>query len=380
MKRKVPNSIDSTDLILEILSRSSAKSVSKFRRASKFWESTLRHQYFTELFLTRSSARPRLLFSLENSNDLIFCSSPQFQNPPHESSLVVTAEFHISFPAEWRLQNCCPVSGLVYCPSSRLSVDRLPVICNPSTGQQVSLPKPKTTKALVHNFFWYDPVLKNFKVVCMSHDKDVAVEESWILALGTGTWRLIKGRLGHYPLSKGICVNGVLYYIGRRVAVNNTVVIACVDFNKMRLALIPEVNGISLWSRPSVLVNYKGKLGGIQSEWSGGNNVDGRLSLVLTLWVLEDFKKRMFSKRVYNLPELWENRNVNGSVSIAGVTGTGEVVLSRGYTSNPFYVYYFNLDTYTVQRVEIQGFEALERYRVQAFVDHVEDLKFLAAS
>ncbi|CAL9216916.1 unnamed protein product, partial [Arabidopsis halleri] len=144
MKREVPTTIDSTDLILEILSRTSAKSISRFRRSSKFWSSILRHQYFTELFLTRSSTRPRLLISLEKS--------------------------------DWRLQNCCAVSGLIYCPNSPKSVDRLPVICKPSTGQQVSLPKAKKTKEFVHNFFGYDPILKQFKVMVMSRDKDAVAE------------------------------------------------------------------------------------------------------------------------------------------------------------------------------------------------------------
>ncbi|XP_019094491.1 PREDICTED: putative F-box protein At5g52620 [Camelina sativa] len=215
----------------------------------------------------------------------------------------------------------------------------------------------------------------------MSHDKDVAIQEACILTLGTAQWRLKKWRCLHYPLSEGICINGVLYYIGR-VVEGSAVVIVSFDFrSEGKFMLIPEVNGIALWSRPSVLVNFKGKLGGIQSEWRANDAVDGRLSLVLSLWVLEDVGKREFSKRVYNLPELWENRNVNASVHNAGVTATGEVVLSRECTSsNPFYVFYFNLDSYTLRRVEIQGFEKLERYRVRAFVDHVEDLKFLAAS
>ncbi|CAH8254091.1 unnamed protein product [Arabidopsis lyrata] len=283
MKREVPTTIDSTDLILEILSRTSAKSISRFRRSSKFWASILRHQYFTELFLTRSSTRPRLLVSLEKS--------------------------------DWCLQNCCAVSGLIYCPNSPKSVDRLPVICKPSTGQQVSLPKAKKTKEFVHNFFGYDPILKQLKVMVMSRDKDV-------VASG-----------------------------GRRV-VGSVVVIACFDFrSEKKFSLIPEVNGVTLWSRPSVLVNFK-----------------------------EDVKKAEFSKRVYNLPELWENRNVNASVSVAGVTSTGEIVLSMEYTSNPFYVFYYNLDSYTLHRVEIQGIEAFGSYRVRAFVDHVEDLKFLTSS
>ncbi|KAL1191310.1 putative F-box protein [Cardamine amara subsp. amara] len=52
------------ELILEILSRLSAKSVARFCCVSKLWAFIFGGPCFTELFLTRSSARPRLLFGL----------------------------------------------------------------------------------------------------------------------------------------------------------------------------------------------------------------------------------------------------------------------------------------------------------------------------
>ncbi|CAA7061305.1 unnamed protein product [Microthlaspi erraticum] len=272
----------------------------------------LRRPFITDFFITRSITRPRLLLALKNSGDVIICSSPQLQNP-EDSSLSVAAEFHIRLPAD-------------------------------CTGQQVSVPKPKATKEFSHSFFGYDPVLKQTTVLFINRDKDAAPEEIQILTLGTGKWRSIKSRLTHYPLSEGICINGVLYYVARRVVVggNSTVVIACFDVKseneKETFQLVAEANGVSIWSRPSVLVNFKGKLGGVQSEWRCG--VDGRFSLELCLWVLEDVKKREWSKRVYVLPDLWEDDDVKrkASVSIAGVTAaTGEIVLVKECVSNPFY-------------------------------------------
>ncbi|CAA7045649.1 unnamed protein product [Microthlaspi erraticum] len=56
-----------TDLIIEIFSRLPGKSIARFRCLSKLWSSTLRRPFFTELFLTRSSGRPRLLFVLKEA-------------------------------------------------------------------------------------------------------------------------------------------------------------------------------------------------------------------------------------------------------------------------------------------------------------------------
>ncbi|KAH0882581.1 hypothetical protein HID58_058677 [Brassica napus] len=58
--------------------------------------------YFTELYLARSSARPRLLFAVYRSGgeDLCFYSSPQPQLPHDKSSLVVAADYHTTFPQE----------------------------------------------------------------------------------------------------------------------------------------------------------------------------------------------------------------------------------------------------------------------------------------
>ncbi|CAA7014187.1 unnamed protein product [Microthlaspi erraticum] len=87
----------------------------------------------------------------------------------------------------------------------------------------------------------------------------------------------------------------------------------------------------------------------------------------LCLWVLEGHE---WSEYVYTLPE---NPPFDlDNVSIVGMTATGEIVLSEKYTSERFYVFYFNPERKTLQRVEILGLE--NRCEVNAYVDHIEDL------
>ncbi|CAA7047915.1 unnamed protein product [Microthlaspi erraticum] len=90
------------------------------------------------------------------------------------------------------------------------------VICNPSTGQSLTLPKVKTRRIDVTSFFGYDPIDKQFKVLSMTWSRcGRTTEQHQVLTLGgTGklSWRMIECSLRHYPQSDGICINGVLYY------------------------------------------------------------------------------------------------------------------------------------------------------------------------
>ena len=94
------------DLINEIFSRLSAKSIARFSCLSKQWRDMLDRSYFKELFFTRSSARPRLLFSVKQNgyDDLCLFSSPQPRDLyDKSSSLVITAYFHMKLPKDIRI-------------------------------------------------------------------------------------------------------------------------------------------------------------------------------------------------------------------------------------------------------------------------------------
>ncbi|XP_023644419.1 putative F-box protein At1g30920 [Capsella rubella] len=146
------------DLILEILSRLPAKSIAKFHCVSKLWRSLLCKPYFTELFMTRSSSRLRLLIAVQQEAEVFMFTSPQPQNP---SSLVVSAEFHtkISFNSI-NYYGCRYASGLLYFPTLRFSKEG------------------------------FDPIGKQFKVLAMFN----SVNDHSILTLGTEklSWRTIQ--------------------------------------------------------------------------------------------------------------------------------------------------------------------------------------------
>ncbi|CAA7048295.1 unnamed protein product [Microthlaspi erraticum] len=146
-----------TDLVVEILSRLPAASVSRFRCLAKQWEAMLISPYFIELFRTRSSARPRLLFVLQRDSGEWCCFTSPHPKIPYEkssSSLVVTADSHMKFIGDDKIYRKYyrHASGLI---CFRRSNDRCPVICNPITGEymRLSLPSRQMENGIGGNHF-----------------------------------------------------------------------------------------------------------------------------------------------------------------------------------------------------------------------------------
>ncbi|AEE79676.1 F-box and associated interaction domains-containing protein [Arabidopsis thaliana] len=364
------------DLILEIFSRLPAKSVIGFRTLSKHWASMLRSPVFTELFLTRSSNRPRLLFAAERNGEWLFFSSPQPQNRYEKSSHL---DYHTKFSGDVSRFICSYVSGLLCFPDLWLSKDASPVICNPTTGMYESLPDLMRYKN-ARGFLGFDPIGKQFKVLSEAYPFSDQREHHEILTLGTEelSWRsnIISCPAYDRSLSEGICINGVLYYLAQTLGVPSCVII-CFDVRSEEFKYfdagcfndqLDDTSGL-------ILVNYEGKLSGI--NWKYGQAGERR-TVELRMWVLEDAEKHEWVKYVYTLPE---NEVLDScDFSVAGVTTRGDIVLCMKYTCKPFYVFYFNPERNTLQSVEIQDFganlEAVENCgRVYAFVNHVEDLR-----
>ncbi|KAG7593644.1 F-box-like domain superfamily [Arabidopsis thaliana x Arabidopsis arenosa] len=354
------------DLIVDIFSRVSSKSIGKCRCVSKLWRSMLLRPDFTELLLTKSSTRPRLFFVLKRHNDWCFCSSPQPQNP-YEKSLVVAADSHTKFSkTDWQ-DLIGLTSGLIYISAMTIYRDEVRVICNPITGKYARLPKLMVKYTTTINIFGFDPIDKQFKVLVMNN---IVCNGTLIniltLESGKMRWRKICCPLTHEVCCERICINGVLYYLGYKID-EESYVVACFDVRYEEFKFIDA----KCIGRETRLINYKGKLGGI--DWVKGGNRE------LCMWVLEDVEKQEWSKYVYTLPEnevLIDLYKYN----VAGVTARGEIVLSRKFAdiwSSQFYVFFFNPEKNTLQRVEIQGFEDEGReIYVYTFVDYVEDLTF----
>nr|VDD54304.1 unnamed protein product [Brassica oleracea] len=166
------------------------------------------------------------------------------------------------FDHDDRRFSCGYASGLIYFYGMWTEEKRVPVICNPKTRQYETLP--------------------------------------YISSYRRMRWRKIECSLRVEIKSEGVCINGVLYYLG---------VIYNEDFTDD--------------------------------------------AIELRVWVLEDVEKHEWTKYAYTLRG---DKLFPHYASEVGVISTGEIMLSMAdYTSKqPFYIDYFNPERNTIRRVEIQ--------------------------
>ncbi|CAL9218870.1 unnamed protein product, partial [Arabidopsis halleri] len=226
-----------------------------------------------------------------------------------------------------------PLRGSVFLQWGR----KARVICNPVTGKSITLPKVKAT-GVKKSYFGFDPISKQFKVLCMTWSRYGTPNTHRILTLETGKrlWRTIQDPvLPHYSMGDGICINGVLYYEAS-FKESRSYKIVCFDFTFEKFSFI-KLDKDMVRGQKLTLFNYKGKLGANQDIglWCTGN---------FALWVLEDAGKHKWSKLLCVLPPLWDN--IVNTHMMVGMTVTGEIVYSpyAGYLSNPFDIFYYNIE------------------------------------
>ncbi|CAN6988682.1 unnamed protein product [Brassica rapa subsp. trilocularis] len=374
-----------TDLIIDIFSRLPLKSIAICRCVSKTWASTLRRQDFTDFYLRKSSTRPQILLAPVKNRELFFFSSPQPQylqeNLP---SVVANCHMKLSFGGFGEIRCGRPVHGLACLRQLRVSEgerETVLFICNPSTRQVLHLPKVKTSRPVVKSMFGYDPIDKQFKVLCMTRFNDGRdYHEHQVLTLGAPdrSWRMLECCIPHYgDPPKEICINGVLYYKSINKS-TETYLIVCFDVRSEMFSFIEVKVTLQRALLRGALRNCNGKLGLFISEDNGyfRSSVSER-STSVQLWVLEDVEKQEWSDHIYLLPALWKNLVGRDCLFFAGVTLTNEIVLAPSFSSYPFYLYYLNTKRNTVvaRLVEIQGIDVSDYYMDHVVLDHVEDVK-----
>lgn len=369
------------DLIFEIFSRLPSKSIGKCRCLSKFWASTLRHQNFTELFLTKSRAHPQLLFACQVNNEIAFFSSPQPENP-EENSYVVVASHLARFASPYVVFGC--TSGFfLYLGKSNWFGDEwkhyAPLLCNPSTGQSLALPKLEWKKRYVlesyHGYLGYEPIAKEFKVLSMITSlvcgEWISVQHQ-LLTLGTErlSWRSVECCVPHRPSSNWICISGVLYYIATAGKHMLESIIVCFDLSSEKFSFVNLMKTFCIEMLDlTTMVNYNGKLGLLMPREAAYICEESKS---IELWVLQDAE---WSNRVFVLPPSWEDV-VSEYMHISGMaSSSNEIVLVPTFQSVPSYVIYFNIERKTITKVEIQGLEAFDGKNCYTYLNYVENVK-----
>ncbi|KAF2602125.1 hypothetical protein F2Q70_00028085 [Brassica cretica] len=244
------------ELIAEIFSRLSSEPISRCRCVCKLWSSILAHQDFTESFLTKSRARPQLLFACDACTGVFFFSSAQPENPK-ENSYVVASNHLARFSSSYELCGCTNGFFLYF----------------------LTLPKLKSGKSCgVESYLGYEPIANELKVFSME-------------------WSRVSG--------EWICISGVIYYAASSHSYSLISMVACFDLRSEKLSFIKFMETFSKETHHSTtIVNYNSKLGLIMSRDFG---LVHRANTTFELWVLQDAAKHEWSKLVFVLPPLWKD-------------------------------------------------------------------------
>ncbi|EOA15713.1 hypothetical protein CARUB_v10006546mg, partial [Capsella rubella] len=342
----------------------------------KRWLSIIRDKDFTELYLTRASTRPRLLFivHLRDIHSFISRSLEDPNSDCYRATLTPKPDSRYWFSP--------PVRGLICCFKGNQVL-----VGNPSTGQFVSLPKVKTIKEIKdwsYLFFGYDPVNDLYKVLCMTNPygpffrdglrKVIGTEEYQVFTLrAKEEWRMIECKHDHRvrgcPESKGICMNGVVYYVAKLDRPTKCPIsfnLASEEFNVIKF---PEDS--KRLRRPCELVNYGGKIALTDCICCG----------TLDLWILEDVSNQEWSKTSLLVP-CWTNLVGNGEwFKFRGALSTGELIFVPHYSGwpRPFSFICYDLKVNHARKVVTQGLG--DGFRdIKVFLDHVESPMFLVSS
>ncbi|CAN6803491.1 unnamed protein product [Brassica oleracea var. botrytis] len=339
------------DLEVEIMTRLPVKSLMRSRCVSKTWSSIIRSQGFAEAYYAMSSSATRSRFTVAFSNSVFVKGDAQrlfIFSSSHESSSLA-ANLHMTIPSLSlsHVSDCPSVHGFVGCCHGFQFT-----ICNPSTGQFVTLPCKGNRTSL-----GYDPVDGQFKAlslvptpvrgyhICVVHE---------VIKLGGGGGvesRNMVTSPPYSPLTNRLCINGFIYFGAWAPRPRTNPVIVCFDVRHEKISFIKMPKDILM--SYSVLIEYKGKLASVvRHQPLSFRSFD--------LWILEDVKKGVWSKQTFDLSYDLVN------ITSPGTNKAGEIIFAPtklSHCAQPFYIFHYNTQKKDLRRVRIHGIADDEGFR-----------------
>ncbi|XP_010453223.1 PREDICTED: F-box/kelch-repeat protein At3g04660-like isoform X1 [Camelina sativa] len=371
-KEKGSSSYLPQDLIEKILLNLPAKSIPKLVVVSKLWSSIIRGKNFIDLYQKQSLSRPCFLHSFHRDSIQFFQIKPSQSleaASPSSFYTCTTSSFPLNLDTSYNVYP--PVCGVICFQD----LDKV-VVSNPSTGQFLVLPKLNTRRKGISRFLGYDPVKDEYKVLCMTvltTSRKVVSEEHQVFTLGAGaqkekkeaTWRMIKCKVPHCPVTKGLCSNGLVYYGAWSNNKGKRFLIVCFDVRLEEFTRVKLPDGVEIVRFGSVLVNYHSKV-------ALANHSD---FAKFDMWVLEDVVKQEWSKISVVVPS-WKDLVGRDYFTCRGVVSSGKFIFAPVYWRGPFCVISYDPKEDIGRRVVIEGLGDNLR-SVSLFLDHVERPIFL---
>ncbi|CAN8302351.1 unnamed protein product [Cochlearia groenlandica] len=219
------------DIQIEILNRLPVKSLVRLLLLSKSIAQVIKSKAFLKSYPFRSLKQPCHLLiafmSKDNQTKRVsydFYSASSLYSPSTSASTSISTSFlsRITCPARNQLAITSPaITRLGGCPTSYVNglFNIGSIICNPCTGKVTHLPRIKTARPtrLTKRFFGYEPVDKQYKVLCISLKEEGMWLDFQVSTLGAKpkSWRTIQCGIQDHgdTVSPGLCIDGVVYYL-----------------------------------------------------------------------------------------------------------------------------------------------------------------------
>ncbi|KAI3423474.1 F-box domain-containing protein [Psidium guajava] len=369
------------DLLIEILKRLPVKSLCRFRCVSTLWRSVISDPQFIDAHLAQSANRPRLLVSLPVQQ----IPHPQGRwllsadHPESGRDRPQTAIPHLLVPGSPEHYVSQSLNGLIC-----LEVGGWISICNPSTRKLVTLEQIKEKSGGVSFYrrhsFGFDPVGKEHKVfktlVSGSGKPDRGlVMDQFVFTLGSNEWRRIEGGPPHVKHDPEICFNGVIYYIAWKSlgAFPRGEYLVALDVRTESFRMIANPSGTHVDMSKRRLIEFEGHVALVDCS-------NLRSDEEVHIWILEDFDREIWQKKVVVLPPCWKEIVADHEMFPAGmVRSTGELLFEPWFLWKPVCLFYYSPKTNSFRISEIGGFPEYESgmppemYGL-TFTDHVESL------
>ncbi|XP_010492654.1 PREDICTED: putative F-box protein At3g10790 [Camelina sativa] len=350
------------DMKEDILMKLKGKCISKFISISKSWSSIIRSKRFTNLYLNRSLAQPRILLSLthhgDNEMQLFYSCSQEDPSSDHQTVSCPPLNHDNLF------EFSPPVCGLLCCLNDNNKV----MIGNPTTCQFITLPRVQTVRKDISYFFGYDHVNLEYKVLCMTASRngtasDVVSQEHQVFTLGARRkkWRKIECKHPHYtsPRTQGLCSNGVVYYLAW-IQLDLYLIRFDVRSEKFSLIELPKGGNVQYLS------HYGEKIAAANLLVTG----------TLDLWVLEDASEPHWSEISIVIPSWTDSYGQFEFFMLRGRLGTGELVLAPVFVTDPFFILCYDLKESKARKIQMEGI-GTHSMRINVYLDHVESPMFL---
>ncbi|EOA14401.1 hypothetical protein CARUB_v10027601mg [Capsella rubella] len=347
------------EIFFEILLRLPVETLAIFLCVSKLWLSIIRSRHFINAYQSRCSTRrqSRVMFALQD----------QFATFRWHFLSISQPSFVINAPCSVDNTSYTP-----YCVHGLICIEYMDQlwICNPALGKGVLLPQGPQSSSYKPFRTWYmgyDPISCQYKILFFSKKRLRCRYKVQVFTLGggQGSWKMIEVGNVHSPVTRGVCIDGIVYY-GAGTAHGPRLVRFYVATEKFDDFIEFPVEASIVYDM--LFANYQGKLALVAKR-----NISK-----YDIWVLEDAKKQEWSKVSININREMCSYNLIWPGVVGFVAGSGDLIVTARDYLLQFHLVYVDLKKKCSRGVWLGGVRPLARSSlVLAFTDYVESIMLL---